>query len=542
MSALDRVLFVILAVGFVMMISFFVYLLWFTFTNRSVTHLLPAEKTVAYFELEDLSLNPRLDQQTVFNLTGLSTVLNKAFGLQMDDLQKHLSHGRLGLALIKEEGQKNHLLLFFRVRNKKQALGFFKDLSLENETLVLHGDEKNVIYSYPQSQRFVFSFIGPYLFIAEKPSALQIIQGIYRGDGPNLNADPHYQKSLANLPRQAWGKGYANIQALDFGIDSGLNQLLDPLKHLSDHFILAIRKEQNGFHFNTLLSLNPELLALKKGYTDPTRFVYGLTDYIGSKTLAAYIGGANLSDEWQNTLETLSQINPSYGIILEGILRAQVNKIFGDDVSLRNDIYPLFEGEYALVFERLEDGQLGLKLILKHTDRSFAETKLKKLLKGFQLLAAQFSPALKEFTLPDGTLSRELVADPTRLQESDETYEDYDIHCLNITDSTYGFCYTVTDDLIIISNHPASVKESIDLSFSPRFVLSQSQSFRQSLSNLSAVSDEISFFQLGNTTDLLKNSPLTLLAHGLLEPFEAITWVKHYFNDGVSTEGYLLLK
>jgi|GEM_PF-2333353 len=541
-TALDRLLFGILAIGFLMMVVFFVYLLWFTFTNRSVTHILPAGKTVAYFELEDLSLPPRLSQETVFDLLGLSAVLKKAFNLEIDDLKNYLSQGRLGLALIKENGHENQLLLFFRMRNKRQALEFFESLSLDNETLTVYGDEKNTIYSYPQSQRFVFSFVGPYLFITEKPSTIQMVQAVYRGKEPSLNSDQDYQKSLANLPRQAWGRGYFNIQMLNFGSHNPLNQIIEPLKHLSSHFVLAIRKEQNGFHFNTLLSLNPEHLALKKGYTDTTRFAYSLADYISSKTLAAYMGGANLSDEWQNTLETLSQLNPAYGIILEGILRAQVNRVFGDDVSLRNDIYPLFKGEYALALEALENDQLGIKLILKHDDRGFAETKLEKLLDGFHVLAAQFAPKLKEFTLPDGTESRELVADPTRLKEVREIYEDYGINCLDVTDSTYGFCYTVTDELIVMTNHPDSIKETIDLSLSPRFVLSQFQPFRQSLSNLSAVSDEITFMELNNVNQLLKDSNVGVFVSVLAESFEAVTWIKHYFNDGVSTEGYLLLK
>ncbi len=541
-SALDRLLFAILALGLLMMVAFFVYLLWFNLTNRSVTYILPAEKTVAYFELEDLTLPPQLSQDTVFNLIGLSAVINKTFNLDIKELQGQMSHGRLGLALIKNGESKNKLLLFFRMRNHKQALKFFEGLGIDNETLTLIGDKKNPIYSYPQSHTFSFSFIGPYLFIAESPSTLEIIQSVYYGESMNLNSDENYQKSLANLPRQSWGRGYLDIQAIYFGADNPLNQIIEPLKNITNHLAVAIRKEYNGFHFNTLLSLNPELLALKKGYSDPARFAYELADYINSKNLAVYIGGANLSDEWQNTLETIGQLNPAYGIILEGIIRAQVNRVFGDDVSLRNDIYPLFEGEYALTFEYLKNKQLGIKLILKHDDRGFAETKLEKLLDGFHVLAAQFSPKIKEFTLPDGTKSRELVADPSRLKEISEIYKDYGINCLDVTESAYGFCYTVTDELIVMANHPDSIKETIDLNTSSKFILSQSQPFRQALGNLSAVSDEITFIHLDNTNPLLKNTKLGVFAESFLSSFEAITWVKHYFDDGVSTEGYLLLK
>lgn len=541
-TILDRVLFGILAIGLLLMILFFIYLIWFNLTNRSVTHLLPAEKTVAYFELEDLILPPQIEQQNLFDLLGISSLLKVHFGIDTKDLRDHLNHGRMGMALMQDENNKNNLLLFFRTRSRSDAINYFSNLGFENETLAETVDRKNIIYSYPQSRSFVFSFIGPYLFIAENVESLELIQSVYLAELSSLNDDLNYQKSMADLPRQAWGQGYLNIQMLDFGLDHPTNQIVNPLKHIVNHLALTIRKEQNGFHFNSLLSINPNLLQLKSGFTDSKTFRYQLADYLSSKNTAAYIGGAQLSDEWENTLETISHLNPSYGLIMEGLLRAQINRIFGDDVNLRDDIYPLFEGEYAVALERLENDRMGLKLILKHTDQNFAKAKLEKLLDGFQLLAAQFAPKLTVFTLPDGTESRELVADPTRLKDFKETYEDYEIKCLNITDSTYGFCYTVTDELIVLSNHPESVKETIDLSISPRFILSQSQSFRQSISNLSAVSDEITYVSLPNTEALLKDTPIGIFVDNLLSPFDSTMWIKHYFNDGVSTEGYLLLK
>ena len=134
------------------------------------------------------------------------------------------------------------------------------------------------------------------------------------------------------------------------------------------------------------------------------------------------------------------------------------------------------------------------------------------------------------------------MADPSRLKESSADYEGTKIDCIEITDSPYGFCSAVTEELVIMANHIDSVKETIDLLASVKFALSQSQTFRKTLSNLSAVSDEISFVDIPNTLLLFKAMPVGVLAENLLAPFEAVTWVKHYFNDGVSTEGYLLLK
>jgi hypothetical protein len=542
MSIFDKILIALMAGGLLLLVGLFISMAWFTFSNRSVTYLLPAQKTIAVFELEDLTLPPRLKQETVLDLLGLSAMAKATFGLDAQTLQSNLSDGRLGIALLDDGTPQNKPLLFMHVVHRGNALNYLKSLALPDEQLTLSGDAKDPIYSYPKSQTFVFGFVGPYLFVAKEPETIQLIQQVEQQKLPSLESDAKVQQSLSNLPKKSWARGYLNLQALSFGADSRLGQTVAPLKNLLDHFAFTVRKEYNGFHFNTLLSMTPDAIALKKGPVAKAKFAYSLADTLGSKTLAGYIGGSDLSAEWQNTLESLSQLNPTYGIILEGILRAQTNKVFGDGVSLSDDLYPLFEGEYALAFDNLDKGQLGVKLILKSTDRAFADIKLKKLQAGFRNLAAQFSPKVKTVTLPDGTESKEMVADSSRLKESDETYQGADIHCLSVTDSDMGFCTALTDDLIILGNNIASIKETVDLTLTPKFALSQSQSFRQSLSNLSAVSDEISYFDLGNALPLLSQWPATALVSNLLDPFQALTWVKHTFTDGVATEGYLLLK
>lgn len=539
-TILDRILLAILAVGLVLLLFFIGYLVWFGFSNRSVTNLLPAERTVAYMEFQDLSVSPKLGEQAILDLVGLDPLFQTMFGIDLAELSP-LAQGRVGLALVNNELSENEFLFFFRARDRKEALEFFQGLGLPDENLESSGDGSEMTYSYPDSQNFAFSFVGPYGFVAKDAEILKVIQAVHRGDLPNLGKDEAYLKSVSNLPRAAWATGYLDIQSLFFGTGHPNNQLVNPLKHITNHFALAVRKRPNGFQFNTLLSLNPQLLELSKGYQDDTRFSYSLTDYISSNQLAAYIGGSNLGAEWQNTLDTISQLNPAYGIILEGIVRAQVSRIFGDDVSLRNDIYPLFEGEYALTFSELEDGRLGTKLLLKHSDQAFAEIKLAKLAKGFQTLAAQFAPKVKSFILPDGTESRELIADTSSLEELTETYEDYDINCLDVEGSVYGFCYSVTEDLMIMSNDLGTVKETIDLGLSPKFVLSQSQAFRKSLGNLSEVNEEITFVNLRYLSPLLMNTRFADYAAQMAESFEAATWVKQYLDDGVMTEGFLLL-
>ena len=176
-TVLDRILFGILAFGFLMLVVFFGYLLWFTLTNKSVIYFLPSEKTVAYFELEDLTLPPKISQDTLFGLTGVSAVLKNAFGLDIKDIQGNLTQGRTGLSLLKTD-KGDQLLLFFRTRSKSDAIKYFESLGTKDEKLTAIGEKGNLIYSYPQSRAFSFSFIGPYLFLSQDVDALKTIQSV----------------------------------------------------------------------------------------------------------------------------------------------------------------------------------------------------------------------------------------------------------------------------------------------------------------------------------------------------------------------------
>ena len=527
----------LIAVGLFLGLILVLYIVGYIQNNKNVSHFLPAEKVIAYVQLKDLSLPAKLNINQEDAYEKIELVLKNTFDIDYKDALRRWATGPFGVAYIENNNQKE-IVGFLRTKRKRQAIKFFEEIKLENEELI----EEDEIYSYPESQNFNFSFIGPYCFISQNKELLKEIQFTYE-TGNSLNEKEEYKKSFSNLPRSNWLEVYTDFKKLDLNENLGISNLIEPLKLVINNIGLSVRKEYNGFHFNSFININPELLALNKGYNDSRKFSYELTDHISSKNLILYIGGANLSDEWQNTLKTISNLNPAYGIILEGILNAQVDKIFGNDVSLRNDIYPIFEGEYAFAIGLKDNGQIDLKLILGSKNKEFSEKKLEKLSKGFNLLAAQFAPRLLITTLPDGTESREIIADDSKTSENSEEYKGNDINCVGIEKSNYGFCYTTTEKYIVMTNNHESAIETIDTTISSDLALSEYQPFREALGNLSKINDEISFLNLQSVTTLIKEqTPYGIFIEPFLNKFDATTWVKHYFDDGVSTEGYVLIK
>jgi hypothetical protein len=542
MTSLDRFLILLIGIGVLILIAAVFYIVCLVNIKKNIAHYLPAEETMGYIELKDFSLPAKLQGAEEFNQEKIESALKLSFDIDYKKAIGTWASGRFGLAMIQSGIDNVKPVLFIETQSRRKTLNFFKGLALPEEELLKSNDSKVPIYSYPQSRPFNFTFIGPYTFVANDIDLLKKIQEAYENDIPNLKEQEDYQKSFGNLPRTAWMNGYVNVQILDFGENITLNNAVESIKFAVNHVGWTVRKQPNGFHFNTFFNLNKELLSLKQNGRDKTHFAFSLTDYISANDLMLYIGGANLSAEWQNTLETISNLNPAYAIILESAIRAQISQIFGDEVSLRNDFYPLFEGEYAFYLGQQENEELDFGIVLSHSDKKFVDAKMEKLMKGFRFLASKFAPKLHVVMLPDGTESRELVPDSGRLEETNETYEGYDLNCIEITNSNYGFCYTATDELVVLANRKNIVTNTIDMSFAPKFVLSQHQPFRQTIGNLSKVSDELTFVDIQKALPMITKNPYGALAEPFLSKFDAISWVKHYFDDGVSTEGFLLIK
>lgn len=551
MSAKDWILILIVIIGVAFVCLLLFKAAWETYRNKKIHHILPEAQTTAYLELTDQSVPNAFDRDFLVQLKTLNEAISKKYGIEYEDIKQYTTQDQMGLALIKNSQNQNDMVTFFKSHHQKKLIEYFESLTLETETLTTDKQNGGVIYSYPQSYSFSFAFFGPYLFLSESTEALSTLRSVNAGEIPYLNQRAAFQKSAGHLPRNAWLRSTVDFQQLTFENFPAYQQMLSPLKNLVDHLSIAVRQDTNGFHFNTLLSIEPENLINEAYQSDESaKFSYQLAQFIPPQSLAAYIGGSNLTEEWQNTLENISHFNPAYGIILEGLLRAQLNKLFGDEVSLRDDVYPLFKGEYAFTVENSVENEtseanssnLSFKLILRHNDIEFTQAKLEKLAEGFRFLGAQFSPKLRTFILPDNTESKELVADQNTVIENSKEYKNSAINCLQVKETNYQFCYAVSDQVAIISNQPQSIKESLDLIDHPELSLLENHNFKRTLNQLSKISDEITFIQFENLNQLLANSKIANFMSKLPNSFDTAGWVKHYFADGVSTEGYVLLK
>lgn len=91
-----------------------------------------------------------------------------------------------------------------------------------------------------------------------------------------------------------------------------------------------------------------------------------------------------------------------------------------------------------------------------------------------------------------------------------------------------------------MTNSKGRLLKTLDLGNSP--LLADSADFRKSIANLSKVSDEVTYIDFDEFYKLAGSNQYVQALQPLLSKLEAGSYVKHYFTDGVSSEGYILVK
>ncbi len=174
--------------------------------------------------------------------------------------------------------------------------------------------------------------------------------------------------------------------------------------------------------------------------------------------------------EW--AMEYLDKTDPAFAYYLRGQIRTFLQDIFGNDISLENDILPLFENQVALALFPKNGAGYDFLVALDTDDALFAAAKKEKLLAALQTAAATFVPRILEHVLEDGTVIREVAACEDCIQISEESVGDA-TYSLFTSEDDSGASRSLTlgliEDIFVIASATVDIE-----SFLTRFQDSQS--------------------------------------------------------------------
>lgn len=518
------------------------------FRPQPIAKFLPAKYTVATLEINS---NPTHHQITkTFNLlknhpqyskNALVEYVDERFGL---DYEKELSLwlGRsLGMAVLNFGNAGGVKMVYFTEFISKSNLKDF----LAQQTVEEEGYKDHRMYFAKDG--YYMTKIADYLFIAEEKDTLKKIIDSREKRDPVLYRSPQYRRIDNNLPVGKLAFAYINYEAVSDAFfkhfpelsEQGLSmRVIQPLIDSFKAEGIALIAMDDNFAIQSFLSLSDKVVDQTATYLSAQKkYRAELLEYVSPEVIAFW-GGENLETQMKRLIKVISGGDLLYISGFETLMKNYVEKYFGADTDLEEDIFPIARNEFLMALEEGENGGT-YKLITDLSDSQAKAVKVHEMAEKFAEIGAVFEPKIVEHTLPDGTVGREIIAVPKQITREESEYGEYKIFELNMGEENKSLYYTIAEGIAIITNSKDSIKQSLDLFDVEGESLKDTIIFEKQIEPVIRNSDEVSYLRAD------KLIPLFLEEHDLPEFTEIILSLssgRNYFHDGIVTINYLHIK
>lgn len=460
---------------------------------------------------------------------------------------------QLGVALLKQEGADSTKTVspvaFIEVKNFNMALDFLKTQKLEDgkDSLEIVEFEGQSLYQYTTSHNLYLSFIDDYLVVALEPSVLKTVLEVAKDNDKALENSEKYNKVADNLPGGGVVFGYFDIEELtSFILDSPnlvarngfILTTFEPFLSIFDAEGFTMTYDDKNLQMQTFTSLNRELLNDKQFLTFKEKYNAELANFVSDDAMVVW-GGMNLEKQLKRIADVLGKGSEASMMIFEGLLEAQKNVYFGQNISLQSDIYPLIDNEFMLAL--YEGDTPRVEVVLELDDEADSMEKIKKIVDGFVKENAVFKPEIREVTLEDGTVGQEIVGVPEEIQSSEIDYNGLKVQAISLGSKGWGIYWFVRDGKLFLATQKDLI-EKMQINEKP---LKSSQDFSENIAPILSHADEVSYIDLRKFLPKLwpnVESGETDVKQLYLDPFEAVSSGKNYFDDGISTIHNIAIK
>lgn len=327
------------------------------FGTQILASLLPQETTIAFFEM-DLkrahSFSTQLQSFPAYSAENLKSFFSEKTSFNFDEEIQPWLGKKIGVAFLRNNESVNQLF-FLETKSKKKTLATLQELKLPNgtDTLIEERRGKFRLYTFSLSQNFYFTFLDHYAVFSQKADDLVRFLESSSDRGNLLLNNDWYRKSKTHLPISGLIRGYIDIQSLAPSLGTSLS-LLQPFLELFPSMGFTVNQEGSNLVAQSYLNIDKNLLTSNEFFRYPLKYRGDLLSLFERDDLIYLFGGRDLPKFFERLRGIVNELDPSASLILEGILRQKKNEYFGKNISLEDDIYALFQGEYALSLEPLK--------------------------------------------------------------------------------------------------------------------------------------------------------------------------------------------
>lgn len=529
------------------------------FRPQALAELLPLNETVGILEVNTDGASDQVKQffdtvknYPVYQKAGLETLISTIINIDLaNDVEPWLGR-KIGIALIKfqpagsaaEGAMVFNPVIFIESRNHELTLEKIKNRAMQESKLdLVYGEYQGFkLYSYTTSGRFHFMFINNYLVLAKDEETLKFIIDQF-ATGKKLSEDESYVKVVNNLPQNNVAFGYVNFEKLfeallkndpKFVAEKGQDYMaLKPFISLFEADGVVLVAEKGKFVAQEYTLMDKEQLGDQEFLSFNEKYNGNLLT-LANPDPVMLSGGHDMVKEIKRLQELFKSGTKTSSLIFEGVLEAQKEQYFGKDISLKDDIYPLLEGEYLITVEKsFEEPVITLFLEMKNKNED--TVRFEKLVTAFTQTSGIFTPKVNDVTLPDGTKGKEIVASPEAIQRFDESIDGTNVTSLQIGNTGVTLYYAIVGQNLVISTNHDNVKNVIMRSNDKLDENFTSAPFYQTSVKPSLQSaDEMFTMKVGALSALMGLNQNEFLKPYVL-PFGGMTVTKNYFADGMSS-------
>lgn len=400
--------FFFLLIGFLMAFIGSFLLFPGVFITEDFENFLPEESLIAFVSVQNLQVPEKLREKYPETEKRFSDFFSHLLGVDFAKTAEWRGK-KAGIVFYENPDDVERLFswaIFLEVDNKKVARTFLSDLA-EGEV----GKQGDLEVFTLKNRNSACTFFEGYAVCTHRDA--QIFEKLTKKN-QSITKSADYQRWSAQMPTDTYGKVFFRTEKIASLIGAPSSLLAKNIT--TGGFTIT----ENGQSLDLSMFFvksekTAELISAKNNEA-------GLITVLPQDTVF-FLNGKNTKNTMEATLTELSRHDPEFSVFLLGKLRALMkNRFFGEEISLEEDVFPLFTDEFILGLSK-KDEKLSYFLILRGDDEIFVEAKRQKFIDGFESVSADFVPTVLSDPAGGADSAEEVFPAGDVLQKTEEEIE-----------------------------------------------------------------------------------------------------------------------
>lgn len=363
------------------------------------------------------------------------------------------------IALAKLEGES--FVLSFSPPVTKRARHFVETLSTPEESVLSQEYEKHTYFTPAFSSPLVAMDYKGHIVVA---SSKQVLETALFTEN-TLRKDSAYKNLLKDSYKKGLMQFYVRIhKALPqvASISKEYKPLLEAVGETIPEIMITLRPDKDILAMRINTSLSPGVYSKENAVRTGGKTLPIMARF-APKNALYFMNGSNLWQKYSHTKDFLSSLHPQFSILFDGIMKAEVARLLGEDFDLEQDFFGLLGAQYATLVEGFDVSDGGLSFALLSQFQSYdIETGLEKFHQAVRRAQGSFALTSQTIELPDGTVREELVAlDPTEVVIDKREFEGVEYFSARTPNEQGRFSYGVVDGVFVFASQENGMKSII---------------------------------------------------------------------------------